>query len=76
MRILGRIPHSSFTITIFGMNDKTILKIEAGPMEQVYKFKTEDMPGVEAVEKFLTEEFLSGVHARFNDMYLSMKKKD
>jgi hypothetical protein len=38
MRVLETIPHPSITITIFQMNDKFIVKFEAGPMEQVFKF--------------------------------------
>lgn len=73
MRVIGRIPHPSIGITIFHMNDKYILKLEAGPMEQVYKFSQEQAPGVEALEQVADEEFIKGCVERFNAMYLAMK---
>jgi hypothetical protein len=73
MRIVGRIPHQSLTITVFHMNDKYIVKFEAGPMEQVFKFNAEDVSGLEAVQQLLNEEFKNRVVERFNEMYISMK---
>lgn len=73
MRVIGRIPHPSIGITIFHMNDKYLLKMEAGPMEQVYKFSAEQALGVEAIEKLADEVFLKSCIDRFNAMYLDMK---
>jgi hypothetical protein len=73
MRVIGRIPHPSIGITIFNMNDKYLLKMEAGPMEQVYKFSQEQTPGVEALEKLADDVFIKSCIDRFNAMYLDMK---
>ncbi len=73
MRIIGNIPHPDMRITVFHMNDKFIVKFEAGPMEQVYKFDQEIFPGFEAVEKLVTHEFKENVLKRFNEMFMDMR---
>ena len=73
MRIIDSIPHPSITISIFQMNDKYIVKFEAGPMEQAFKFYTEDVRSVEKLKSIINDEFIEKVRARFNDMYLQMK---
>lgn len=73
MRIIDSIPHPSITISIFQMNDKYIVKFEAGPMEQAFKFQIEEVKSVENLKKLVNESFIATVRARFNDMYLQMK---
>jgi hypothetical protein len=73
MRIVGNIPHPDMRITVFHMNDKFIVKFEAGPMEQVYKFDQEKFPGFEAVQKLVDAEFVANALKRFNEMFLEMR---
>lgn len=74
MRIIDSIPHSSMSISIFQMNDKFIVKFEAGPMEQAFKFYTEDVKSVEGLKKLINESFIETVRIRFNEMFLQMKE--
>lgn len=71
MRIIENIPHPNITISIFQMNDKYLVKFEAGPMEQVFKFKTEEIGGLDALKKKIDKEFVEEVYQRF----LTMKKQ-
>lgn len=73
MRIIDSIPHPKITISVFSMNDKYLVKFEAGPMEQTFKFYHEEVNGVEGVKKTIDDEFLEKVMERFNEMYLSFK---
>ena len=73
MRIIDSIPHPSITISIFQMNDKYLVKFEAGPMEQVFKFTVAEVKSVENLKKLINEEFIETCRARFNDMYLQLK---
>jgi hypothetical protein len=73
MRVVGHIPHPSISITVFHMNEKYIVKMEAGPMEQSFKFPQDQFPGLEAIKKIVDEEFVSKAHVRFNEMFLDMK---
>lgn len=73
MRIIETIPHPSITISIFQMNDKYIVKFEAGPMEQAFKFYTDDVKSLEGVKKIINYEFIEAVRQRFNEMFLQLK---
>jgi hypothetical protein len=73
MRIIDSIPHPSISISIFQMNDKYIVKFEAGPMEQAFKFYTEDVKSVDGVKKLINSDFIETVRLRFNDMFIQMK---
>ena len=73
MRIIDSIPHPSISISIFQMNDKYIVKFEAGPMEQSFKFMTQDVKSVEQLKTVVDEHFIETVRERFNDMFLQYK---
>ena len=69
MRVIAELPHPEFKITIFSMNQKFIVKIEKGILEQSYKLAEMDLTdGVNSVFEILDEEFLKGVTARFIEM--------
>jgi hypothetical protein len=73
MRQLLRIPHPTLVITVFGMNEKYIVKLEAGPMEQSYKLPMDTIGGLEKLHTFLDQPFLQECIAHFNAMYGSFK---
>lgn len=51
------------------MNQKYIVKIEQGALEQIYKISEMDITdGVNSVFELLDEEFLKTVGARFAEM--------
>lgn len=72
MRIIDTIPHPSITISVFQMNDKYIVKFEAGPMEQAFKFDIQQAKSVENLKKMINTEFIETVRERFNQMYLQL----
>lgn len=73
MRIIDTIPHPSITISIFQMNDKFIVKFEAGPMEQAFKFDNADVKSLEGVKAIINTDFIETVRKRFNEMYMQMR---
>lgn len=74
MRIIDSIPHESMTISIFHMNDKYMVKFEAGPMEQVFKFTVGEMGSVENLKSKISTDFIETTRKRFNDMFLQMRE--
>lgn len=74
MRIIDSIPHPSITISIFQMNDKYIVKFEAGPMEQAFKFSTTEVKGVDHLKQIVNADFIETVRKRFNEMFLQLKE--
>ncbi len=73
MRVVGNIPHPDLLITVFAMNEKYVVKMEAGPMEQTYKIPMDSVAGLDGVQKFFDEAFMQKVLQRFNEMFLDLK---
>jgi hypothetical protein len=74
MRIIAELPHPDFKISILSMNQKFIIKIEQGTLEQTYKIAEMDLTdGVNSVFELLDEEFLKKVGSRFIEMRTDFK---
>lgn len=74
MRIVDTIPHPSMTISIFQMNDKYIVKFEAGPLEQSFKFIVQEVRSLERLKELINENFIDDVRIRFNQMYVQYRE--
>ncbi len=69
MRVLAELPHPDCKITLFGMNQKYIIKFEQGSLEQSYKLAEADVVGgINGVFEMLDEEFINEVLALFAQM--------
>ena len=74
MRIIAELPHPDFKISILNMNQKFIIKIEQGALEQSYKVAEADIvDGVNGVFELLDETFLDTVAHRFASMRQDFK---
>jgi hypothetical protein len=74
MRIIATIPHPSIRISVFHMNEKYIVKLEAGPMEQTFKFEQGEVKGTEHIQQILDSEFMKKALDRFNEMFVAFKE--
>jgi hypothetical protein len=74
MRIIAELPHSEFKISILNMNQKFIIKIEQGNLEQIFKISESDITdGVNSVFELLDDDFLKAVGIRFTEMRTDFK---
>jgi len=73
MRVVGEIPHAECKITIFHWNNRYLLKLEAGLLEQTFKVSEYDIASEEDLKKILSEEFIRKAMDRFQEMYNSLK---
>ncbi len=73
MRVVANIPHPKFKITLFFYNEKYLLKLEAGPMEQTYKVSFDEMPNEKDVIDLVDEKFLEDVYNHFTSMFISLR---
>jgi hypothetical protein len=73
MRIIDSIPHESMTISIFQMNDKYLVKFEAGPMEQTFKFETAEVKSLAGLKEKIGPVFIETTRKRFNEMFRQMR---
>ena len=75
MRIIAELPHPEFKISILYMNQKFIVKMEQGTLEQSYKISELDLTdGVNSVFEILDEAFLKAVGVRFAEMRKDYKE--
>ena len=60
MRVVAEIAHPQAHISIFSFNQKYLIKIERGPLEQTYKISQLDylVPDLETVKHLARERFL------------------
>ncbi|MGQ3012737.1 MAG: hypothetical protein ACT6QS_03470 [Flavobacteriales bacterium] len=74
MRIITTIPHPRIKISVFQMNGKFLLKMEAGPYEQTYKIYEEEITSIEHLERICNEDFMNTVIQRFESMMNDFEK--
>ena len=74
MRIIATIPHPNILISVFQINDKYVVKLEAGQMEQTFKFTNEEVKGIDDIKNLMDAEFMRKAIERFNEMYISLKE--
>jgi hypothetical protein len=71
MRVIAEIPHPQLKITIFSMNNKYVVKFEAGPYEQVFKVTHEDVEGLDSLKVKIDDDLLEKVAEAFRLMHKS-----
>lgn len=69
MRVVKELPGERYNITIYSWNNKLLVKVEQGALEQTYKISEMDLlPGVDLSEVVMEKSFLEKVEARFKEM--------
>ncbi len=74
MRIVAEIPYPQFKITIFHWNNRYLVKLESGSLEQTFKISEFDVSSEEEVRSILDDGFLREALARFEEMSASLSK--
>jgi hypothetical protein len=74
MRVVGEIPNSKCKITIFSWNNRYLIKLEQGLLEQTFKINQFDIAGEQDIYKMIDDPFIEECLNRFNDMGLSLGK--
>jgi predicted secreted protein len=72
MRVIGEIPHPQCKITIFSWNNKYLIKLEQGLLEQTYKVSEMDVSNDDDIRKMLDEKFMNAALERFKEMNQSL----
>ncbi|HET9486911.1 MAG TPA: hypothetical protein VFO54_05730 [Chryseosolibacter sp.] len=68
MRLVREIANPDFKITIFSWNNRYLIKLEQGVLEQTFKIPVTDLPGDDDVNELLDAEFLQQANGRFQEM--------
>ncbi len=73
MRIVGEIPHDVCKITLFSWNNRYLIKLECGLLEQTYKVNHFDIAGEADLYKIVNESFIDEALDRFKEMDKSLQ---
>jgi hypothetical protein len=68
MRLISNIPHPRYTIQIFHLNAKYVVKIELGQFEQIFKIGELDVNGLDELILLVNENLLNNCLDRFISM--------
>lgn len=72
MRVIGEVPHEECKITLFAWNNKYLIKLERGVIEQTFKVPEMDVTGDDDIKKILEGKFMEKALARFEEMEASL----
>lgn len=68
MRIVGEIPHSQCKITLFSWNNRYLVKLEQGYLEQTFKIDQYDLTSEADLLAIVNEDFIQQALRRFDEM--------
>lgn len=73
MRIIGEIPHPDCRITLFAWNNRYIIKLEKGYLEQTFKIDQFDLSSEKDLNTVVNEGFIQEAMVRFESMHESLR---
>lgn len=68
MRIVGEIPHDQCKITLFHWNNRYLVKLERGRLEQTFKIDEFDLTSDKDLLILISSDFIQKAITRFDDM--------
>lgn len=68
MRVIGEIQHPECKITIFHWNNRYLIKLEQGPLEQTFKIQEFDLTSEADIKSIVSEAFIQEALHRFESM--------
>lgn len=73
MRVIGEIPHPACKITLFHWNNRYLIKLELGLLEQTYKVQEYDVASEDEVKRLVDETFVSTAMQQFEGMQQALR---
>jgi hypothetical protein len=74
MRVVGEIAHPLCKITLFSWNNRYLIKLEQGLMEQTFKINEYDISGESELYTLVDETFIQEGLKRFDEMRKSLSQ--
>jgi len=74
MRVVLEIPHKECKITVFAWNNRYLIKLEQGLLEQTFKVNEYDLTHESELNKIIDEPFIQEAIARFAAMNSSVQQ--
>lgn len=73
MRIVKEVPLPDLKVTIFNWNNKYLVKLEQGLLEQTFKIPETEISSEQDLDALLTDEFLNKARQRFREMMTDLQ---
>ncbi len=73
MRVIGEIQHPACKITLFHWNNRYLIKLEHGLLEQTYKVQEYDVSGEDDVKRLIDEDFIAAAIRQFDAMQSALQ---
>lgn len=73
MRIVGEISHHDCKITLYSWNNRYLIKLETGFLEQTYKVNQFDIASEDELYKIVDTPFINEALDRFTEMNNSLR---
>lgn len=73
MRVIREVSYPEFKVTFFSWNNRYLIKLEQGLLEQTYKINQFDLAGEEDLLRILDADFIREQNLRFMDMHRSLQ---
>lgn len=74
MRVIGEVQHPECKITLFHWNNRYLIKVEQGLLEQTYKVQEYDVPTEDEVRRVITDDFIAAVLRQFDGMRQTLQE--
>lgn len=74
MRIIGEIPHPSCKITLFSWNNRYLIKLEQGLLEQTYKVDQFELTSEHDLLRIVSDDFITHALRLFAEMETALQK--
>jgi hypothetical protein len=74
MRVVREISHPQCKITVYAWNNRYLVKLEEGFLEQTFKIDQFDVSGDEELVKMVDSEFIQQALRRFHEMSKSFNE--
>lgn len=74
MRVVGEINHPQCKITLYAWNNRYLIKLENGLLEQTFKINQYDITDEKALPAILDEPFIRECLTRFDAMAESLRE--
>ena len=72
MRIIGEVPNLSCKITLYHWNNRYLIKLEKGYIEQTFKVDQFELSSEKELTKIVDEHFIQKALERFDSMEQSL----
>jgi len=68
MRVVREFTEGPLRISVFNWNNKYLIKLERGPLEQTFKIPEYEVAGDQQLEMLISPSFLAACNLRFDSM--------